>query len=61
MPRGLATLGRSISPDAVEAVLRTSKPTTVIVDGIERQIFRSGSVEVITEQAGRIVVSILTY
>jgi hypothetical protein len=58
MPRGLTTEGRSISPNFVEDVLRRGSSKRVVVHGVERQIFRSGSVEVVTEQEGRLVVTV---
>ena len=51
-------LGRSISPNFIEDVITTGQRTDVVADGVTRSIFRSGSVEVVTEGAGRIVISV---
>jgi filamentous hemagglutinin len=61
MPRGLTTEGRSISANYIEDVIQTSTHSDVSVDGVARQIYRSGSVEVVTEQGGRIVVTVNPY
>jgi hypothetical protein len=58
MPRGLTTEGRSISPNYVEDAIRTGTRSDVTVDGVSRQIYRSGSVEVAIEQGGRVVVTV---
>lgn len=58
MPRGLTTLGRSLSPNMVEDIIRYSKPTEVVVDGVTRQIYRSGSTEIVTEQGGKLIVTV---
>jgi hypothetical protein len=58
MPRGLTTNGRSISPNFIEDVITSSKPMGLIVDGVPRQLYRSGSVEVVTEQGGKLIVSV---
>jgi len=59
MPSGLEGLGRSMSPNLVEDVIRNGTMTTeVMKNGIERQIFRSGSAEVVTEQSAKIVVTV---
>lgn len=56
LPRGFG--GRSIAPSFIEDVIRTGTATTGIRNGVRRTIFRSGSVEVVTEEGGRIVVSV---
>ncbi|UPY81074.1 hypothetical protein FH581_022740 (plasmid) [Leptospira weilii] len=56
MPQGLATGGRSISPNLVDYVLKSTRPTSVVVDGVTRQVYQLGSVQVVTE--GNIVVTI---
>lgn len=58
MPRGLTTEGRSMSPNLVEDAIREGTSSRVVVDGVERTIFRSGSVEVVTEQGGKLVISV---
>ena len=51
-------LGRSISPNFIEDVITTGQRTDVVADGVTRSIFRSGSVEVVTEGAGQTVISV---
>jgi hypothetical protein len=58
LPRGLTTEGRSISPSFVDDIIRTTEPLEVTVDGVARQVYRSGSVEVVTEQGGNLIVTI---
>jgi hypothetical protein len=58
MPRGLTMEGRSISPNFVEDVIQTGTRSNVAVDGVLRQTYRSGSVEGVTEEGGRIVVTV---
>jgi RHS repeat-associated protein len=60
MPRGLTTNGRSISPEFVEEVIKTGTQTTEIRDGVPRVVHSSGSVEVVTENGGQIVVTVMT-
>ena len=51
--------GRSISPNFVEDVTTNGKLIdTQVVNGIESQIWKSGTVEVVTE--GNIIVTIMT-
>lgn len=50
--------GRAIAPNLVEDVIQKGSQRTVVVRGVERTIHTSGTVEVITEHGGRIVVSI---
>jgi hypothetical protein len=58
MPRGLSSLGRSVPPSAVEYVIQSGDKFSRIVDGITRVIHRSGNIEVITEQADKIIVTV---
>jgi RHS repeat-associated protein len=60
MPRGLTTLGRSVSPTFVEEVIQTGTQSQKFVDGVLRTAHTSGSVSVITEDGGRIVVTVIT-
>ncbi len=60
-PGGAFGAGRSISPNFVEDVIRTGSSTTEIVDGVTRTIFRSGTVTVVTEDGGRLVVTVMTH
>lgn len=53
--------GRSISPNYIKDVIRTGKVSTQMVDGVTRTIFLSGTVDIITEQNGKIVVTIMTH
>jgi nicotinamidase-related amidase len=50
--------GRGISPNLVEEVIRTGKTATQVVEGVVRTLHTSGTVQVVTEQAGRIVVTV---
>lgn len=52
--------GRSISPTFVEDVIRNGRQTPQMVDGVTRIVHSSGSVRVVTEEGGRIVVTIMT-
>ncbi len=58
IPRGLSTEGRSISPSFIEDIISNTKPSTVYINGVERQVYVSGSVEVVTEQGSEIVVTV---
>jgi hypothetical protein len=50
--------GRSIAPAFVEAAIETGTTTTQVVGGVTRTVYTSGTVQVVTEQAGRIVVTV---
>ena len=53
--------GRSISPNFVGDVLtRGTVIDQPIVNGVQRQVWRLGTVEVVTEQSGSLVVTIMT-
>ncbi len=52
--------GRSISPNFVEDIIKQGNYETQIVNGIERQVWSSGSVKVVTENQGKTVITILT-
>ena len=53
--------GRSISPNYIEDIINTGKVSTKTVNGVERTIFSSGTVNIVTEENGKIVVTILTH
>ncbi|HAO23204.1 MAG: hypothetical protein BWK80_59345 [Desulfobacteraceae bacterium IS3] len=50
--------GRSIAPGFIEDAIRTGTTRKVTVNGVERTIHTSGTVQVITEQDGNIVVTV---
>ena len=53
--------GRSISPNYVEDIIKTGTSSTQVVDGVTRTVFSSGTVDIVTEQNGKIVITILTH
>jgi hypothetical protein len=55
---GGALDGRSISPNHIEGVIRTGAKQDVVVDGVQRTIHTSGTVQVVTEANGSIVVTV---
>ncbi|MBX3375131.1 MAG: RHS repeat-associated core domain-containing protein [Phycisphaeraceae bacterium] len=57
-PAGGSGPGRSIAPNFVEDVIQNGTTRSVTVNGVERTIHTSGSVQVVTEQGGRIVVTV---
>jgi hypothetical protein len=57
-PAGATNIGRSISPTFVEEAILNGQATTVMVDGVERTKHVWGDIQVITEDAGRIVVTV---
>jgi RHS repeat-associated protein len=57
-PAGAENAGRSIAPSFVDDAIQNGTTTTRIVDGVKRTIHTSGSVQVVTEQGGKIVVTI---
>jgi RHS repeat-associated protein len=58
---GQQDYGRSISPNYVENVISNGELVdSPIVNGIQRQVWRSGSVEVVTEENGKLVVTVMT-
>lgn len=59
LPRGLATQGRSVSPTFVEEIIKTGQRFEVLMEeGVRRTIYRSGNLEVVTEQNGLIIVTV---
>jgi hypothetical protein len=61
LPSGLDSMGRSISPTYVDGILRTTKPVDVVVNGITRQVYASGSVQVVTENGIVVTVNPFRY
>lgn len=59
-PRGLTTRGRHISPQWVEEVIARGTKTPEVVNGVPRMVHSLGSVEVVTEDAEKIVLTIIT-
>jgi hypothetical protein len=59
MPRGLTTEGRSVSPNFVEDAIRTGTATSYEVDGVLRTMHTSGTLRVVTERGGSVVVTII--
>ena len=51
--------GRGIAPAFVEAAIQTGSRITQVVNGVTRTIFTSGNVQVVTEQGGRLVVTVM--
>ena len=58
-PAGAVGAGRSIAPAFVEAAIETGTTSTQVVNGVTRTIFSSGSLNVVTEQGGRIIVTVV--
>jgi len=50
--------GRSIAPAFIEEVVRTGTVRKVVVGRIERKIHTSGTVQIVTEDDGNIVVTV---
>ena len=61
MPSGLSGYVRSIAPAFVEDAIQTGTATTRVVDGVTRTIYTSGTVQVVTEQGGKIIVTVITH
>lgn len=58
---GIEGKGRSVSPTYVEEVIRTGKRTTQITpEGVRRTLYSAGTTTIVTEENGKIVVSVLT-
>ena len=59
-PVGADAPGRNISPNIVDYIIRTGERTvTTTADGVQRTIHWSGNVGVVTENSGKIVVTVL--
>lgn len=50
--------GRSIAPKFIEDVIKTGTIRKVTINGVERIIHTSGTVQVVTEQNGKIVITV---
>lgn len=60
-PRGFNfPIGRSLSPNIAEDAIKTGKISTEIVDGVLRTHYQSGTVTVVTEQGGHVIVTVIT-
>jgi hypothetical protein len=60
MPSGQTmNYGRSISPNIVEYVIANGSSRSVLHNGVGRIIYTCGDVQVVTENQGGIVVSVL--
>lgn len=58
-PAGEKGPGRNVSPNFVNDVIRSGQPVHTVVDGVPRTVYWSGNVGVVTENSGRLVVTIL--
>ena len=58
-PAGEKVPGRNVSPNLVDDVIRSGQPVHTVVDGIPRTVYWSGNVGVVTENSGKLVVTIL--
>lgn len=60
VPVGADAPGRGISPNIVDYVIRTGEKTiTTTTEGVQRTVHWSGNVGVVTENSGKIVVTVL--
>ncbi|WP_052520720.1 hypothetical protein [Aneurinibacillus migulanus] len=58
---GQKDYGRSISPTFVEETLTNGNLIDKqIVNGVEREVWSSGTIEVVTEQNGKIIITVMT-
>ena len=58
-PAGELSPGRNVSANIADYVIRTGQPTHAVVDGVSRTVYWSGNVGVVTENGGKLVVTIL--
>lgn len=58
-PVGANRPGRNVTPNMVENVIATGSVSTTTVKGVPREIYTSGNVRVITEDAGKTIITIL--
>jgi RHS repeat-associated protein len=58
-PAGSVGAGRNVTPNMVEEVIATGTSTHEITGGVQRTVYTSGNVSVVTENEGNIVVTIL--
>ena len=61
VPAGSVGAGRNISPNIIEHVISTGSSRISVVDGVERTIFTSGNVSVVTEDIGKTIITILRH
>lgn len=60
IPAGADAPGRNVSPNIVDYVIRTGEKTTsTTAEGVQRTIHWSGNVGVVTEDGGKVVVTVL--
>jgi hypothetical protein len=52
--------GRSIAPEFIEKVINEGTASSTVVNGVTRTIYTSGTVTVVTEEEGRIIVTVIT-
>ncbi|MDG6095683.1 hypothetical protein LOC54_11415 [Acetobacter sp. AN02] len=58
-PVGADGPGRNVTPNMVEDIINGGSVRTTTVNGVPRAIYTSGNVSVVTEDAGRTIVTIL--
>ncbi|MEY0290695.1 hypothetical protein AB7303_19960 [Providencia rettgeri] len=58
-PAGTVGAGRNISPGIVEYAINNGSKTTTSVNGVERVVYWSGEVGVVTENNAKVIVTIL--
>lgn len=58
-PAGADGPGRNVTPNMVEHVITSGSVKTVTVNNVPREIYTSGNVSIVTEDAGRTIVTIL--
>jgi hypothetical protein len=58
-PSGEKVPGRNVSPNLIDDVIRSGQPVHTVVDGVPRTVYWSGNVGVVTENSGKLVVTIL--
>lgn len=51
--------GRGIPPFLVEEVLQFGVTSTVVRNGVKRTIYTLGDVKIVTEKAGKIIITVL--
>ena len=57
-PAGALRPGRSFAPNLVEDVIARGTKTIEVTNQVERTIYTLGEAKVVTEQAGRIIISV---
>lgn len=58
-PAGEKVPSRNVSLNLVDDVIRSGQPVHTIVDGVPRTVYWSGNVGVVTEDSGKLVITIL--